>query len=592
MFFSKIDDLFGKFLKSNVGKFIFRKKSYLSVMSTLMVIGIPQLALLNSQNYLIDFVQRWIDSTEGFWHYVFIVISLFVPEGNVGIIVLLALVGFAVTLIRYRELLPFKLKKLFNLERLKQYAIEPIGREKDRKAIKGLFENNKLLILINSMGGIGKSVLAQYYYDKEKENYKYIGFVVAEDRLKENFLKSLAGQLPLSATTTDEQFVEAIGLLGKQKGNKLLIVDDVKNVHTQKESIEKVMGLADHGFHILFTSREHMEGVETYELKALETKDAIKLFSRHCPEAEGNQIVQILDHISRHTLFIELIASTVHENSYTLDDIINRFENGTLVKMTLVNQENGNTETFNRNLKELFDMQNLDKSFIEILQRMTLFPSIEIDLETIERFFKVENLKVKLGFLVKKSWLFVNKENEYKLHEIIKLYLLKNHFPSYETIANPYSEIQKWAEESNPSDSVIKKYRYISYFDSFSSVLNEFKLSDKASGTFYGNIGTLHFYLNIYSTALKYLTKSLAIRKEIGDKAGEGTTLNNMGHIAWQVNDEKKALQYWLESHQIAKDIGYAQLLDAHDNMAKQLAPALGMEYAEGFWDEVAKRDQ
>ena len=40
-----------------------------------------------------------------------------------------------------------------------------------------------------------------------------------------------------------------------------------------------------------------------------------------------------------------------------------------------------------------------------------------------------------------------------------------------------------------------------------------------------------------YDTALDYLTQSLKILREIGDKAGEGTTLNNMATAAYARGD-------------------------------------------------------
>jgi hypothetical protein len=43
-----------------------------------------------------------------------------------------------------------------------------------------------------------------------------------------------------------------------------------------------------------------------------------------------------------------------------------------------------------------------------------------------------------------------------------------------------------------------------------------------------GNISQIYQAQGDYTTALTYLTNSLTICQEIGNKAGEGTTLNNI----------------------------------------------------------------
>ena len=59
-----------------------------------------------------------------------------------------------------------------------------------------------------------------------------------------------------------------------------------------------------------------------------------------------------------------------------------------------------------------------------------------------------------------------------------------------------------------------------------------------------------------YETALTYLKQSLAIRQQIGDKAGEGTTLNNISQIYDAQGDYETALTYLKQSLAISQQIG------------------------------------
>ena len=67
------------------------------------------------------------------------------------------------------------------------------------------------------------------------------------------------------------------------------------------------------------------------------------------------------------------------------------------------------------------------------------------------------------------------------------------------------------------------------------------------------NISQIHGARGDYETALEFLEKSLKIRREIGDKAGEGTTLNNMATAAHAKGDYETALEFLEKSLKITE---------------------------------------
>jgi tetratricopeptide (TPR) repeat protein len=70
-----------------------------------------------------------------------------------------------------------------------------------------------------------------------------------------------------------------------------------------------------------------------------------------------------------------------------------------------------------------------------------------------------------------------------------------------------------------------------------------------------GQIGKQYLHLGDYATALDYLQQSLAIQREIGDKAGEGATLNNLSQIYDARGDYATALDYLQQSLVIQREI-------------------------------------
>ena len=75
-------------------------------------------------------------------------------------------------------------------------------------------------------------------------------------------------------------------------------------------------------------------------------------------------------------------------------------------------------------------------------------------------------------------------------------------------------------------------------------------------GTTLNNISQIFKARGDYATALTYLEQSLAIRREIGDKAGEGTTLSNIGAIYHAQSEYATALTYLEQSLAISREIG------------------------------------
>ena len=83
------------------------------------------------------------------------------------------------------------------------------------------------------------------------------------------------------------------------------------------------------------------------------------------------------------------------------------------------------------------------------------------------------------------------------------------------------------------------------------------QIGDKAGeGTTLNNMATTAHAQGDYATALTYLNRSLAIQQQIGDKAGEGATLNNLSQIFMAQGDYATALTYLNQSLDIRRQIG------------------------------------
>jgi tetratricopeptide (TPR) repeat protein len=110
----------------------------------------------------------------------------------------------------------------------------------------------------------------------------------------------------------------------------------------------------------------------------------------------------------------------------------------------------------------------------------------------------------------------------------------------------------------------------------------------KLEGTTLNNISQIFKARGDYETALEYLNQSLAIVQEIGDSAGLCSSLFNIGHIHLQNKEPQKAMQAWMNAYRIAKKINLAQVLDALENLAKNLGLDKGLK----SWEKLASNDE
>jgi tetratricopeptide (TPR) repeat protein len=78
-------------------------------------------------------------------------------------------------------------------------------------------------------------------------------------------------------------------------------------------------------------------------------------------------------------------------------------------------------------------------------------------------------------------------------------------------------------------------------------------------GDLLNRLGMLYYFLGELEKALEYLEKSLAIKREIEDRAGMIPTLHNMAHICLQNQQLKAALQAFGEALQLSHETKNAE---------------------------------
>jgi len=445
-----------------------------------------------------------------------------------------------------------------------------IGREKELKEIDELLNSSNKTLLINGIGGVGKSTMASYYLHSKKEELDYYGFF--ED------LGDFVAELEMSFNLQNDENKKGLSTvlfqLRQLKGEKLLVIDDIKKIDKNREAIEQILELRHSGYTILLTSREEINFVESYYLDMLSMKDAKKLFNSIYSIEDEVLFEEILELLDCHALFVELTAKTLqNRKSLTPLKIKKMFESG---KFANVNIKIG--EIFNTYLKKLFKFSTLNRAEKEILRKLTILPSIELSFEYLEKILKThfplmpfyrvvpylidyliripfenlsptERVEFNLNSLVEKGWLSKT-DNGYKSHQIIKEYILSNYPPDIMEVSLTVDLIQ--AEIDNnifDEKSLIKNLIYME-----AKILFFIKAmsTKKEKIDYYNSLGFLYYEQGLYGKAKSSYFNAIEILKNLNKEYPKiANSYNGLGEIAYLNRNFDKAEEY----HFIALDI-------------------------------------
>ena len=352
-----------------------------------------------------------------------------------------------------------------------------IGRKKELKEIEEKLNSSNALLLINGIGGVGKSTIASYYLHSHKEKLDYYGFFEG----LESFVSELRSRLDIKAEKSQEAFMEALAKLGSLEGKKLLVLDDVKDIEENQEQIDRILALKYSGYQILLTSREEIEEVDSYHLDVLSLDDAKALFNSIYRVEDEKLLEEILGYLDYHAFFIEKTAHSIKKN-LTPQMLRDKFKNGEFAQISVKRKQ-----SFNKFLNQLFSLDSLDNEEILMLKQLSALPSFGIYLESLEYIFqKKEDIEFEelLDYLCEKGWLS-KLEGGYKFHQIIKEYILSNHTPLFEEIEVVVDSLSRVIENSADAQVAVNNRDNIVYFESLVNLLGRVESENKKVGTFF-----------------------------------------------------------------------------------------------------------
>ena len=419
---------------------------------------------------------------------------------------------------------PFKREELF------------VGREDDFSKMKEFLNNKNSLLLVHSIGGMGKTTLVKEFLHKEKSNYTHYGYLYAGEDIKQNWVNSgFRKSLSLVMEKTDDAFTESFNELYKLEGKILLVVDNVEKAENQKGAIDKIIGLTQQNpnIDIVMTSREIIEEVhEPYELKSLSKEDAKFLFNSIYEVEDDMLLEEVLEYLDRHTFFVEKVAQTLKNKKglLRLEDIKEKFDKQEFPDIRLKKRN-----SFNDLLQKLFSLDELEDDEVLLLKQLSVLPSIDIEFDFLAQIFQVDDVvefQEDLEYLNEKGWL-IYAEGSYKLHQVIKEFLLANHAPCFEEIEEVFDYFLNIVIQNDDIKLLIKSQIYVIFLEELYKIMNYLNIENGKIVIFIARLARFYHEFGLYQNAEFLYKKVLNLNKNIlnNDKSLLATIYSNLAEL-------------------------------------------------------------
>ena len=314
-----------------------------------------------------------------------------------------------------------------------------LGRENDLAAIETDYQqHNRLLVLVNGEGGIGKTTLASKYWYAHEARYKHLAWLYSDAGIG-TALVTLKEKLEVAFAPDDNldtQVLRMAEALNNLDAPCLLIFDNANDDADLKKHYATLHRLAN--CHILLTSRvRKVADMKVHEVQALGAEDAVRLFKTHYPELADEELPllhDVLSAVGRNTLVAEVLAKNlaVHNRfakRYTLADLLRDLQaKGLLALKNKAVAVVYGSDTLREAeptdiIAAMYDLAQLDEAECRLLSNLSALPAENIPYARLAVLLgeAEEALEAPLGSLENKGWIEYRKsDNSFKVSPVVQ----------------------------------------------------------------------------------------------------------------------------------------------------------------------------
>ena len=431
-----------------------------------------------------------------------------------------------------------------------------IGRAKELKRLTQQLQNSNELVLISGLGGIGKTTLATYYLSQHQSDYDHIGWISCTGDFKNDVLLSLNALPKSESTDLEVQFREHLQTLQGLKGNNILVID---NINTQSEA-EEVLQYKDafpSHFKLLMTARVNLQGFPTHQIGVLDKADAQDLFKKHYDFRAGDtddQLTELLQHIGRHTLVIEMLAKGMEASGrLNLARMLQRIA-AQGIQSIKVAASTERSQHQSRPLNEFvafvfeLSLQDIAAENWILLQQLALLPPLAHEFDLVAYLLgrdeanQQDDLDGQLSTLQRKGLIDYEKE-QISLHPVLREVINEKGDKELDTFKQILIKIKDLLYIDSETKDIIQKFEFIPYGESALNVLEY--LESKEIADLQHWLAWVYNQSGNYNRAEALLIKAVAISENVleSNHPDIGRNYSTLGIVYGYLGKYKQAAQ-------------------------------------------------
>lgn len=458
-----------------------------------------------------------------------------------------------------------------------------LGRADDLQKIHNLlFLGDNLLLLVNGVGGIGKTTVASYYYATYVNEYKHLAMVFAEKSIADALL-SLAIYLEVEFEQNAselERINKILIALAELEKPCLLIIDNANNLNDLDKWYPYLRSCSK--LHLLLTTRiSRYENAASYQVNALNDADAKLLFKKHYRnynDSEDNLLQSILVAIGYNTLVIELLAKNLNNfnnilrKNYTLSDLLDDIQKKGVLALT----KSANVKTdYKLNpakpeeiIEAMYSVGELTEPEKQMLSVLAVLPAEKIPFGNMVKLLpSVTDLDRLLLSLAQKGWIeFDENLKSFKCSPVIQEIIRKQNKNSLnidcQELTDSLTNLMDYDEQSGHLLNVtyIEGVIFASYAEMVCNILFPFgpniSILYQHLGSFFANYGNIN-------KALKYFENHYNLSKKLfesnsqneGFKKDLANSYKKLGNTNTSLGNLNKALKLFEDSTILINDL-------------------------------------
>jgi tetratricopeptide (TPR) repeat protein len=407
-------------------------------------------------------------------------------------------------------------------------AIDPerevVGREEDMKRLRQTIAGSARVVVMNGVGGIGKTTLAKVYAHRFGEEYDHIAWIEQLDNFPNNAVATpgLIENLGLAVGEKEDEwaiFKEIMRALGNLPGKNLLVIDNADRQIAAPEIDGLLPGPPR--WHVLATSRQRLDPFREMHLDELDPDAARELFRMHCAEeVEESVLGELLEYIGYHTLAIELIARTIEASMGDLTPAAmleklktRRLSDEEVRYMVGSGHSKRETELFGH-LTAAFDLSQLEEVERAMLKYFLALPPFDVPLDTLRDLLEIpkesrKDFNETLRSLGRKGWLDLNYQAKTaRMHRLVGEVLRYSLAPKEEDLEGLIDAVASRLSIDQARDNPIDKFPWIPYGEGILNCLPE--ADGEKISILKNNLATVYQDLGRYDRAAQLLEAALS----------------------------------------------------------------------------------